>query len=217
MLAGPVLRTILLQRTMSLPSAVSCPSPLLLPRHRLLLGTLRLLLLPGLLWRLGPLLLLLRLLSPLLLLLRRLLSPLLLLLGRLLGPLLLLLLRRLLSPLLLRRLLGPLLLLLFLLLPFRLAFLIVLRTRGVNRPDKHEQGSRTDHSNKLHRNRFSVNFAIGCARRPPIRPRDIRRPIGNGCDGWRRQRRARPACKRCASRRCRICRRECRFGWLRSP
>jgi hypothetical protein len=73
MLAGPVLRTILLQRTMSLPGAVSCPSPLLLPRHRLLLGTLRLLaLLLGRLGTLGLLLrrpLLLRLLGALLLLL----------------------------------------------------------------------------------------------------------------------------------------------------
>ena len=106
MLAGPVLRTILLQRTMSLPGAVSCPSPPLLPRHCLLLGTLRLLLLPGLLRLLGPLLpLLLRLLSPLLplWLLLRLLGPLRLLplLLRLLGPLWL-------SLLLLLRLLGSL-------------------------------------------------------------------------------------------------------------
>ena len=45
MLAGPVLRTILLQRTMPLPGAVFCPSPLLLPRDCLLLGTLWLLVL----------------------------------------------------------------------------------------------------------------------------------------------------------------------------
>jgi hypothetical protein len=108
MLAGPVLRTILLQRTMSLPGAVSCPSPPLLPRHCLLLGTLRLLLLPLLLRLLSPLLplwLLLRLLSPLLplWLLLRLLGPLRLLplLLRLLGPLWL-------SLLLLLRLLGSL-------------------------------------------------------------------------------------------------------------
>ena len=179
MLAGPVLRAILLQRTMSLPGAVLCPSPLLLPRHCLLLCTLRLLLLPGLLRLLGSLLLL-RLLGPLLLLL---LSPLrlLLLLLRLLSPLRLLSLLRLLSPLRLRlllflfrllgpllrlllllfRLLGPLLLLLrllLLLLPALLPFgsglfLIVLRVGRVNRREKHEQGSRTDNSNQLHRNR----------------------------------------------------------------
>ena len=113
MLAGPVVHAILLQRTMSLPGAVSCPSPLLLPRDCLLLGTLRLL--PGRLGTLGLLLreppLLLRLLS------RSLLRPLLLrLLSRsLLRPLLLRLLSRsLLRPLLLRllsrSLLRPLLL-----------------------------------------------------------------------------------------------------------
>jgi hypothetical protein len=208
MLAGPVLRTILLQRTMSLPGAVSCPSPPLLPRHCLLLGTLRLLLLPGLLRLLGPLrlslLLLLRLLGPLrlslllllrllgslrlsLLLLLRLLGSLrlsLLLLLRLLGPLLLLrllgplLLLRLLGPLLLLRLLGPLLLLRLLgplrLLPtplrFRFALLLIaLRVRRVNRPEKHKQGSGTDHSNQLHRNRPPFKIAIGCARKRPVR------------------------------------------------
>ena len=190
MLAGPVLRTILLQRTMSLPGAVSCPSPLLLPRDGLLLGTLRLLLLPGLLRLLGPLLLLLlRLLSPLLLLLLlRLLSPLLLLLLLgLLGPLLLLLWLRLLGPLLLLlfllrllgslllllllRLLGPLLRLLLLLLlllrwptllPLRLAFLLIaLRVRRVNRPEEHKQGSSTDNSNKLHANRPPLTSLLG--------------------------------------------------------
>ena len=119
-----------------------------------------------LLWRrlLGPLLLLLlwRLLGPLLL--RRLLGPLLLLLlwRRLLGSLLLLLLRRLLSPLLLLlSLLGRLSPLLLLLLrtplPLGLALIfflpIALRERRVNRPEKHKQGSGTDHSNQLHGNR----------------------------------------------------------------
>ena len=93
---------------MSLPGAVFGPSPLLLPRHCLLLGTLRLLAL--LLGRLGTLGLLLR--RPLLLLWLPLRSG-------LLGPLLLRLLSRsgLLGPLLLLRLLfrsgllGPLLLL----------------------------------------------------------------------------------------------------------
>jgi len=98
MLACPALRTILLPRTMRLPGAVLCPSPLLLPRDCLLLGTLWLRLLSV---RLGTLSLLLWL--PLL---RDRLRPLLLrLLSRsLLGPLLLRLLLRssLLSPLLLR-------------------------------------------------------------------------------------------------------------------
>ena len=154
------------------------------------LGTLCLLLLRLLLLRLlGPLLLLLRrLLGPLLLLLRRLLSPLLLLLlRRLLSPLLLLrllcplllllllLLLRLLCPLLLvlrgllgprllllRGLLGPRLLLLLLLLPFRLAlFLIALRVGRVNRPEKQKQGSGTDHSKKLHRNRSPLISLLG--------------------------------------------------------
>jgi hypothetical protein len=137
MLACPVLRTILLQRSMRLPGAVLGPSPLLLPRDCLLLGTLRLLparlgTLGLLLWRslllslLGPLL---RLLSGLrvgLLLLRR---PLLLrlVLLRLLGSLL-----RLLSGLrVLLRLLSTLL--------FRLALifllLLVLRVRRDNRPE----------------------------------------------------------------------------------
>ena len=131
--------------------------------------------LPGLLRLLGSLLLL-RLWGPLRLLLLRLLGPLLL--WRLLSPLrLLLLLLRLLSPLLLRlflfRLLGPLLLLLLLpaLLPFGSAlFLIVLSVRRVNRPEKHEQGSRTDNSNQLHRNRPPLISILGCARRRPVRP-----------------------------------------------
>jgi hypothetical protein len=131
---------------------------LLLPLFRLL-GPLLLLLFR----LLGPLLLLLfRLLGPLLLLLFRLLSPLLLLLFRLLGPLLLLL---------LRRLLGPLLLLLPALLPFRFTFfLIVLRVRGVNRPEEHQQCSGADNSNKLHRNCPPLISLPGYARRRPIRP-----------------------------------------------
>jgi hypothetical protein len=160
MLACPVLRAILLQRTMSLPGAVLCPSPLLLPRDCLLLGALRLL--PGRLGTLGllrrqPLLLSLRGGPLLLRLLSRsgLLGPLLLrLLSRssLLGPLLRLLSRSgLLGPLLLRLfsrsgLLGPLLLWL----PFGLAFF--LRVRRVNRPEEHKQGSGTCNSNQLHPN-----------------------------------------------------------------
>ena len=137
-------------------------SPLLL-----LLLLLNPLLLLGLLLGALPLLLLLLLLlllGALLLLLRRLLIPLLphLFLLGLLGPLrlLLLLLRRLLGPLLrLLSLLGrlsPLLLLLRTPLPLGLALIfflpIALRERRVNRPEKHKQGSRTDHSNHLHRN-----------------------------------------------------------------
>jgi hypothetical protein len=63
---------------MPLPAAPLCPSPLLLPRNRLLLCTERLLLLrlPGPLL-LGPRLLLLRLLGPLLWLLSWLFAPLL--------------------------------------------------------------------------------------------------------------------------------------------
>jgi hypothetical protein len=127
MIAVPVLRPILLKRTVPLPGAMLCPSPLLLPRHRLLLCALRLLLLPGLLGtlclrllrplplRLGRLrvLLWLRLLGALLLLwllLTRLLRPLLLRLRRLRVLLLLRLLGALLLWLLLPRLLGPLLL-----------------------------------------------------------------------------------------------------------
>jgi hypothetical protein len=161
--------------------------PLLLLLLRRLLGPLLLLLLRRLL---GPLLLLLllRLLGPLLLLLLllRLLSPLrlplLLLLLRLLGPLLLrLLLFRLLSPLLLRlllllfRLLGPLLLLLLpALLPFGSAlFLIVLRVRRVNRPEKHEQGSRTDNSNQLHRNRPPLVSILGMHADRQSAPNDV--------------------------------------------
>jgi hypothetical protein len=104
-----------------------------------LLGSLRLLLL-----------LLLRLLGPLRLLL--------LLLLRLLGSLRLLL-------LLLLRLLGPLRLLLLLLptpLRFRFALLLIaLRVRRVNRPEKHKQGSDTDHSNQLHRNRPPLRSRLG--------------------------------------------------------
>jgi hypothetical protein len=90
-------------------------------------------LLPG---RLGTLGLLLR--EPLLLSLRG-------------GPLLLRLLSRssLLGPLLLRLLLRSLLGPLLLRLPFGLA-LFFLRVRGVNRPEKHKQGSGTDNSNQLH-------------------------------------------------------------------
>ena len=160
MLACPVLRTILLQRSMRLPGAVLGPSPLLLPRDCLLLGTLRLL--PARLGTLGLLLwrsLLLSLLGPLLLrslprssllgpLLWRLLSR-----SGLMGPLLWRLLPRssLLGPLLLRLLsrsglLRPLLLRL----PFGLAFF--LRVRRVNRPEESKQGSGTDNSNQLHLN-----------------------------------------------------------------
>ena len=174
MLACPVLRTILLQRSMRLPGAVLGPSPLLLPRDCLLLGTLRLL--PARLGTLGLLLwrsLLLSLLGPLLLrslprssllgpLLWRLLSW-----SGLLGPLLWRLLSRsgLMGPLLWRllprsSLLGPLLLRLLsrsgllrpllLRLPFGLAFF--LRVRRVNRPEESKQGSGTDNSNQLHLN-----------------------------------------------------------------
>jgi hypothetical protein len=126
MIAVPVLRPILLKRTVPLPGAMLCPSPLLLPRHRLLLCALRLLLLPGLLGTLC-----LRLLRPLPLRLGRLRVLLWL---RLLGALLLLwlLLTRLLGPLLLRlgrlrvlllRLLGA--LLLWLLLPRLLRALLL--------------------------------------------------------------------------------------------
>ena len=127
MIAVPVLRPILLKRTVPLPGAMLCPSPLLLPRHRLLLCALRLLLLPGLLGTLC-----LRLLRPLPLRLGRLRVLLWL---RLLGALLLLwlLLTRLLRPLLLRlrrlrvllllRLLGA--LLLWLLLPRLLRALLL--------------------------------------------------------------------------------------------
>ena len=48
MIAGPVLCAILLKCAMPLPGALLLPSPLLLPRDCLLLGTLRLRLLPGL-------------------------------------------------------------------------------------------------------------------------------------------------------------------------
>jgi len=142
MIAVPVLRPILLKRTVPLPGAMLCPSPLLLPRHRLLLCALRLLLLPGLLGtlclrllrplplRLGRLrvLLWLRLLGALLLLwllLTRLLRPLLLRLRRLRVLLLLRLLGALLLWLLLPRLLGPLLLRLR-----RLRVLLLLRLLG---------------------------------------------------------------------------------------
>jgi len=142
MIAVPVLRPILLKRTVPLPGAMLCPSPLLLPRHRLLLCALRLLLLPGLLGtlclrllrplplRLGRLrvLLWLRLLGALLLLwllLTRLLRPLLLRLRRLRVLLLLRLLGALLLWLLLPRLLGPLLLRLG-----RLRVLLLLRLLG---------------------------------------------------------------------------------------
>jgi hypothetical protein len=121
MIAGPVLRAVLLKRTVALPGAMLCPSPLLLPRNRLLLRPLRWLLLPGLLGtlRLRLLRALLSRLGVLLLLPARLLRLRLLLPLRLLGPLRLrLLLPRLLSSLrlglgrlrvLLRlRLLGPL-------------------------------------------------------------------------------------------------------------
>ena len=57
MIAGPVLRTILLKCALPLPSALLLPSPLLLPCGCLLLSALRLLL-PGLLRTLSPLLIL---------------------------------------------------------------------------------------------------------------------------------------------------------------
>jgi hypothetical protein len=166
-------------------------------------------LLPGLLRLLGSLLLL-RLLGPLRLLLLRLLGPLLLwrllsplrlllLLLRLLSPLrlrLLLLLFRLLSPLLLRlllllfRLLGPLLLrLLLLLLPALLPFgsglfLIVLRVGRVNRPEKYEQGSRTDNSNQLHRNPPLISI-LGVHADGQFAPNDVRGLNGAAPDGAR--------------------------------
>ena len=173
-----------------------------------LLGSLLLLRLLGplLLLLLSPLrllLLLLRLLSPLRLLsLLRLLIPLrlrlLLSLLRLLGPLRLrLLLFRLLSPLRLRlllflfRLLGPLLLRLLLLLlpallPFGSAlFLIVLRVGRVNRPEKHEQGSRTDNSNQLHRNRPPLISILGVHADGQSAPNDVRGLNGAAPDGAR--------------------------------
>jgi len=176
--------------------------PLLLWR---LLSPLRLLLL--LLRLLSPLRLLslLRLLSPLRLrllwLALRLLGPLRLrlLLFRLLSPLrlrLLLLLFRLLSPLLLRlllllfRLLGPLLLrLLLLLLPALLPFgsglfLIVLRVGRVNRPEKYEQGSRTDDSNQLHRNPPLISI-LGVHADGQSAPNDVRGLNGAAPDGAR--------------------------------
>ena len=176
--------------------------PLLLWR---LLSPLRLLLL--LLRLLSPLRLLslLRLLIPLrlrlLLSLLRLLGSLRLrlLLFRLLSPLrlrLLLLLFRLLSPLLLRlllllfRLLGPLLLrLLLLLLPALLPFgsglfLIVLRVGRVNRPEKYEQGSRTDDSNQLHRNPPLISI-LGVHADGQSAPNDVRGLNGAAPDGAR--------------------------------
>jgi len=131
---------------------------------------------------LSPLLLLLRLLSPLLLLrllspllLLRLLSPLLLL--RLLSPLLLLrflgpLLLRLLSPLLLLRFLGPLLLrgwrralLLPALLLFSLALflilLVALRICRDHRPEKQKHHSGTGSSNALHSNHPPLRSLLG--------------------------------------------------------
>jgi hypothetical protein len=162
------------------------PSPLLLPRDCLLLGTLRWLLLPDLLLlrtlllSLLDLLLLLRLLS--------LLDPLLLL--RLLGlldPLLLLRLLGLLDPLLLLRLLSrldPLLLLRGLRLPLRalllcgwwstslllslllfrlglvLALLVLLRC-GDNRPEKQKQGRGTGSCNESHGNRPPSKSLLG--------------------------------------------------------
>jgi len=161
MIAVPVLRPILLKRTVPLPGAMLCPSPLLLPRHRLLLCALRLLLLPGLLGtlclrllrplplRLGRLrvLLWLRLLGALLLLwllLTRLLGPLLLRLGRLRVLLLL----RLLGTLLLRLLSRSCVLLLRLLVLLLSA--LQSRVRRDNRPDKQKQGGGARCSNQLH-------------------------------------------------------------------
>ena len=173
-LLGPLLLLLRLLGPLLLLLRLLSPLLLLLRLLSSLLLLLRLLsplLLP--LRLLGPLLLLLRLLSSLLLLLR-LLSPLLLPL-RLLGPLLLLL--RLLSPLLLLlRLLGPLLLWL---LSCRLALfflLIALRVGRVNRPEKHEQGSGTDNSNKLHRNRSPLISLLSVHADDQSAPNDVPPP-----------------------------------------
>ena len=130
MIAGPVLRTILLKCALPLPSALLLPSPLLLPCGCLLLSALRLLL-PGLLRTLSPLLILgLLLLILLNALLLRLSVPLWRLILLLLPALSLLLALRLLllillDPLLLR-LSGPLWRLALLLLP-ALSLLLILR------------------------------------------------------------------------------------------
>jgi hypothetical protein len=125
-----------------------------LPRDRLLLGTARQLLLPGLLGTLSPLLLdPLLLLRPLLLLLGPLLllRPLLLLLGSLLLRLVLLGLRALLLGTLRRTFLLPTLLILSLALLFGL--LAALRVRRDNRPEKQAQGSGTGRPSELHSHR----------------------------------------------------------------
>jgi hypothetical protein len=176
---------------MPLPGAIVGPSPLLLPGDGLLLGALRwlalwlgslclLLLWPLLLSRLGALLL--RLLSGSLLgaLLLRLLS------GSLLGLLRPLLLNLRGGPLLLWLLLGPLLLWLLLgalrlclLRGRRLAWpflLAALRVGRVNRPEKHEQGSRADNANKLHRNRPPLISLARYARGRPTRLNPIALP-----------------------------------------
>jgi hypothetical protein len=127
MIARPVLGTILLKRSMPLPTAILCPSPLLLPGDGLLLGALglRSLLLPSLL---------LLLLGGLRLMLLRLLRPLLLLLG--LGGLRVLLLR--------------LRLMLLLLCGWRAPFFFLLG--GTYRLEEQEQGGGTGSSNELHSN-----------------------------------------------------------------
>jgi hypothetical protein len=132
---------------MPLPTAILCPSPLLLPGDGLLLGALglRSLLLPSLLLLLlgGLRLMLLRLLRPLLLLLG--LSGLRVLLLRLLRPLLLLLGLGGLRVLLLR-----LRLMLLLLCGWRAPFFFLLG--GTYRLEEQEQGGGTGSSNELHSN-----------------------------------------------------------------
>jgi len=150
MIACPVLSPILLKRAMPLPAAILCPSPLLLPGDRLLLGALGLLL--SLLLRV-----LLRLrLRPLRL---GLLRPLL----RLLSGLRVRLLRLRLRPLRLR-LLGPLLRLLsrlrvLLLCGWRAPFFFLLG--GYNRPEKQEQGGGAGNSNELHDNPLPFSSQSG--------------------------------------------------------
>jgi hypothetical protein len=55
-------------------------------------------------------------------------------------------------------------------------FLIVLRARKANRPEKHEQGSRADNSNKLHRYRPRLISLARYARRRPMRPNHVPLP-----------------------------------------
>jgi hypothetical protein len=52
-------------------------------------------------------------------------------------------------------------------------FLIVLRVGRVNRPEKHEQGSRTDNSNQLHRNRPPLVSILGMHADRQSAPNDV--------------------------------------------